>query len=89
MTAVELTCRPTTHDLADGRLKLHDAETLRLEDVVEVKGGEYGGDHLKGRAPDGLDVIVFAGSDRVRAREAEEGTYSRFLGYAEAVEVLA
>jgi len=89
MTAVELTYRPTTHDLADGRLEFHDAETVRLEDVERVDGGEHAADHLKGRTPDGLDVVVFAGSDRVRAREADTGTYSQFLGYAAAVEVLA
>jgi hypothetical protein len=88
VTTVELTYRPTTQDLKDGRLTFHDPETLTLEDVGEVEGGEYAGDRLKGRTPDGLDV-VFAGSDRVRAREAGEGTYSRFLGYAAEVEVLA
>jgi hypothetical protein len=89
MTTVELTYRPTTHDLADGRLEFHEPETLTLEDVEELEAGEYAGDRLKGRTPDGLDVVVFAGSDRVRAREADEGTYSRFLGYAASVEVLA
>jgi len=88
VTTVELTYRPTTHDLADGRLEFHDPETVRLEDVERVESGEHAAAHLAGRTPDGLDVVVFAGSDRVRAREADTGAYSQFLGYAAEVEVL-
>jgi hypothetical protein len=89
MTAVELTYRPTTQDLADGSLQFHDLVTIRLEDVEQHAGGEDAGAHLVGETPDGRDIVVFAGSDRVRAREADEGVFNQFLGYAERVEVLA
>jgi hypothetical protein len=88
MTSVELTYRPTTQDLADGSMQFHDPVTVTLEDVAKHEGGEYAGAHLVGETPDGRDVVVFAGSDRVRAREADEDVFDQFLGYAERVEVL-
>jgi len=88
MTTAELTYRPTTQDLADQSMQFHDPVTVTLENVEQHAGGEYAGAHLIGETADGRDIVVFAGSDRVRAREADEGVFDQFLGYAEGVEVL-
>ena len=88
-TTLRVVYRPTTHDIVDQRLEVHDAETVDLVEWEEVPAGEYCGRHVRGRTADGLDVVVHLGSGRVRTREGDSGAYRTFAGYVDKLQGVA
>ena len=77
------TYRQVTQDLADQSMSFGDPETLTLSDLEHVEAGEHTGEHVRGVADDGRDVVVFTGTGRVRARESDEGAFDQYLGKVE------
>jgi len=84
---IQVTYRPTTHDLADQRLTVHDPEmvTVTVEDITD--SGRLVGEDSEGRrvaVPTGPNITL------IRARPAgrDQGAFSEHLGHRRGVEVL-
>jgi hypothetical protein len=82
-TALRVVYRPVESDLPNGSLHYDDPEEVDLVEWDDHDAGEYAGRRVKGQTDDGMDVVVFLGSGRVRGRTDDDGTFDRFLGYAD------
>lgn len=82
-TALRVVYRPATSDLPNGSLEFDEPESVNLVDWDELEAGEYAGRRVRGRTADGVDVVVFLGSGRVRTREGDSGTFATFAGYVD------
>ena len=84
---IQVTYRPTTHDLADQRLTFHDPETVTLTVRDITDSGRLVGEGSEGRrvtVPTGPNIT----SIRARPAGRDQGAFTLHLGHRRGVEVL-